>query len=136
MAQLRRSTGMSLACGQNEGLWPRFRDLLVNQSIDYAQPNVCITGGYTQCLKIAGLAASFKVSVRGHHNIHLQAAVANGSLVEHHYLAVELCKLLYDQLPEPQDGWLALPDRPGLALNETATPIRNSLDFQCRRAKG
>ena len=28
MAQLRRATGMALACGQNEGLAFRFRDLL------------------------------------------------------------------------------------------------------------
>ena len=44
MAQLRRATGMALACGQNEGLAFRFRDLLVNEAIDYAQPNVAITG--------------------------------------------------------------------------------------------
>ena len=54
MAQLRRQTGMALACGQNEGLAFRFRDLLAAQAIDYAQPNVAITGGFTQCVKIAG----------------------------------------------------------------------------------
>src|SRR3981081_3554308 len=48
MAQLRRATGMALACGQNEGLAFRFRDLLVSEAIDYAQPNVCITGGFSQ----------------------------------------------------------------------------------------
>jgi L-rhamnonate dehydratase len=56
MAQLRRATGLALACGQNEGLAFRFRDLLTAQAIDYAQPNVAITGGFTQCAKIAGMA--------------------------------------------------------------------------------
>src|SRR4051812_10463564 len=59
MAQLRRATGMALACGQNEGLAFRFRDLLVNEAIDYAQPNVAITGGFSQCVKISGMAAGF-----------------------------------------------------------------------------
>jgi L-alanine-DL-glutamate epimerase-like enolase superfamily enzyme len=143
MAQLRRNTGMALACGQNEGLLFRFRDFLVNQSIDYAQPNVCITGGYTQCLKIAGLAASFNVSVANggawsYHNMHLQAGVANGSLVEHHYLAVELYKLLYRDLPMPKDGWLTLPDRPGLGFEPDSDAIRElaKLPLSQGRAKG
>ena len=121
MAQLRRNGGIALACGQNEGLLYRFRDLLAAQAIDFAQPNVCITGGFTQCLKIAGLAASYNVSVANggawsYHNMHLQAGVANGSLVEHHYLAVELYKTLYRDLPMPKDGWLTLPDKPGLGF--------------------
>ncbi len=143
MAQLRRNTGISLSCGQNEVLLSRFRDLLLNQSIDYAQPNVCITGGFTQCLKIAGLAASFNVSIANggawsYHNMHLQAGVANGSLVEHHYLAVELYKLLYGELPEPRDGWLVLPDRAGLGFEPNRDAIREfaRLPLSQGRAKG
>ena len=55
------------------------------------------------------MAAAFNVSVAnggawGFHNMHLQAGVANGTLVEHHYLAVELYKQIYRGLPEPEDG--------------------------------
>jgi len=45
MAQLRSRTTIPLACGQNEGLAFRFRDLLVNQAADVLQPNVTISGG-------------------------------------------------------------------------------------------
>ena len=48
--------------------------------------------------------------------MHLQAGLANGGLVEMHYLAVELCKKIYSGLPEPQDGSLTLPDTPGLGF--------------------
>jgi L-rhamnonate dehydratase len=121
MAELRRRTGMALACGQNEGLIFRFRDLLINQAIDYAQPNVVITGGFTQCVKIAGLAAAFNVPIANggawpFHNMHLQAGVANGSLVESHYLAIELCKQIYADLPSAKDGMLELPEKPGLGF--------------------
>src|SRR5690606_5395738 len=55
LAKLRARTSIPLAAGQNEGLASRFRDMLAAQAVDVVQPNVCITGGYTQCLKIAGL---------------------------------------------------------------------------------
>jgi L-alanine-DL-glutamate epimerase-like enolase superfamily enzyme len=143
MAQLRRNTGIALACGQNEGLLYRFRDLLAAQAIDYAQPNVCITCGFTQCVKIAALAASYNVSVANggawsYHNMHLQAGVANGSLVEHHYLAVELYKTLYRDLPMPVDGWLALPDKPGLGFEPNRNAIAEiaKLPLSSGRGKG
>jgi L-rhamnonate dehydratase len=143
MAALRRQTGMALACGQNEGLLFRFRDLLVNQAIDYAQPNVTITGGFTQCVKVAGLAAAFNVSIANggawpFHNMHLQAGVANGSLVELHYLAVELCKQIYTGLPSAQDGFLVLPESPGLGfeLNRDAVRELAKLPLSQGRGKG
>jgi L-alanine-DL-glutamate epimerase-like enolase superfamily enzyme len=129
MAQLRRLTGMALACGQNEGLAFRFRDLLAAQAIDVAQPNVVITGGFSQCLKIAGMAAAHNVSIAnggafGFHNMHLQAGVANGTLVEHHYLAVELCSQIYRGLPEPADGYFTMPETPGLGFEPNRDAIR------------
>jgi L-rhamnonate dehydratase len=121
MAQMRRATGMPLACGQNEGLIFRFRDLLLHEAVDYVQPNVVSSGGFTQCLKIAGLAAAFNVPLANggawpYHNMHLQAGVANGTFVEMHYLAIELCRKIYRGLPEPKDGWLTLPETPGLGF--------------------
>jgi len=107
----------------------RFRDLLLNESVDYVQPNVAITGGFSQCIKIAGLAAAFNVPIANggawpFHNMHLQAGVANGTLVEHHYLAVELCRQIYDDLPSPQGGCLALPEAPGLGFEINRAAVR------------
>jgi L-alanine-DL-glutamate epimerase-like enolase superfamily enzyme len=141
MAQLRRASGIALACGQNEGLLFRFRDLLLREAIDYAQPNVVISGGYTQCLKIAGLAAAFNVPVAnggawGFHNMHLQAGVANGTLVEHHYLAVELCRQIYRDLPDPEDGHFTLTDAPGLGFEPNHDAIREIAKLPLSRGTG
>jgi L-rhamnonate dehydratase len=130
MAQLRRATGMPLACGQNEGLIFRFRDLLMHEAVDYVQPNVVSSGGFTQCAKIAGLAAAFNVPLANggawqYHNMHLQAGLANGGLVEMHYLADELYKQIYRGLPTPKDGWLTLPDTPGLGFEPDHDAIRD-----------
>jgi L-rhamnonate dehydratase len=141
MAELRRRTGMALACGQNEGLIFRFRDLLINQAIDYAQPNVVITGGFTQCVKIAGLAAAFNVPIANggawpFHNMHLQAGVANGSLVELHYLAIELCKQIYSGLPSAKDGMLELPEKPGLGFELDRDAVRELAKLPLSQGKG
>ena len=113
---------MALACGQNEGLIFRFRDLLLHEAVDYVQPNVVISGGFTQSAEDPGLARRLRRTAgerRGwpYHNMHLQAGVANGGLVELHYLAVELCPAdLSRPAEEPKDGWLTLPDAPGLGF--------------------
>ena len=134
MVKLRAKTAIPLAAGQNEGLASRFRDMLVAQAVDVVQPNACITGGYTQCVRIAGMAAAFNTQFANggawpHHNMHLHAGLANGSLVEYHSLAVECCKLVFDGLPEPQNGVLRLPEVPGLGF----TPNRDRIAELARR---
>jgi L-alanine-DL-glutamate epimerase-like enolase superfamily enzyme len=141
MAQLRRATGMPLACGQNEGLAFRFRDLLMREAIDYAQPNVLISGGFSQCVKIAGMASAFNVSVAnggawGFHNMHLQAGVANGTLVEHHYLAVELCRQIFTGLPEPADGHFVMSEAPGLGFEPNRDAIREIAKLPLSQGRG
>jgi L-rhamnonate dehydratase len=141
MRELRRSTNIALACGQNEGLAFRFRDLLLAEAVDYVQPNVAITGGFTQCLRIAGLASSFNVSLAnggawGFHNMHLQAGVANGTLVEHHYLAVELYKQIYRDLPMPKDGLFTMPAAPGLGFEPNTDAIREIAKLPLSQGRG
>lgn len=119
MAEMRTRTSIPLACGQNEGLAFRFRDLMMANAVDVIQPNAVITGGYTQCAKIAGMAAAFNVGFANggafaQHNMHLHAGLANGGLVEHHYMATECYKQIYDGLCEPEEGWMTLPETPGL----------------------
>jgi L-alanine-DL-glutamate epimerase-like enolase superfamily enzyme len=142
MATLRRS-GIPLACGQNEGLLFRFRDLLLAQAVDVLQPNVAISGGITQCLKIAGLAAAFNVPIDNggawpFHNMHLHAGLAQGGMVEYHYLAVELMSQLYRGLPKPENGFLKLPATPGLGFEPDRDAIREiaKLPLSQGNAKG
>ncbi len=121
LQKLRSRTSIPLAAGQNEGLATRFRDLLVAQAVDVVQPNACISGGFTQCNRIAGMAAAFNTRFANggawpHHNMHLHAGLANGSLVEYHSVAVQCCELVFDHLPKPERGVLRLPDKPGLGF--------------------
>jgi L-alanine-DL-glutamate epimerase-like enolase superfamily enzyme len=121
LVQLRAKTSIPLAAGQNEGLASRFRDMLMAQAVDVVQPNACISGGFTQCGRIAGMAAAFNTRFANggawpHHNMHLHAGLANGSLVEYHSVAVQCCELVFDNLPKPANGVLTLPETPGLGF--------------------
>ena len=129
------------AAGQNEGLAFRFRDLLIHQAADVLQPNVAISGGYSQVLKIAGMAQAFNVPIDNggawpFHNMHLHAGVSNGGLVEYHYVAVKLLEQIFDDLPVPQDGWLTLPETPGLGFAPNAERVREIAKLPTSHGKG
>jgi L-rhamnonate dehydratase len=70
--------------------------------------------------------------------MHLHAGLANGGMVEYHYLAVELCRQLYRDLPTPEAGWLTLPETPGLGFEPDRDRIRDiaKLPLSGGNAKG
>jgi L-rhamnonate dehydratase len=140
MAQLRARTRIPLACGQNEGLAFRFRDLLVNQAADVLQPNVTISGGYSQCLKIAGMAQAFNVPIDNggawpFHNMHLHAGVSNGGLVEYHYVAVQMLKQIFDGLPVPDRAGSRCPRRRAWASRPMPNACANWRSCRPRTAR-
>ena len=121
--------------------FPRIRDLLVAHAVDYVQPNVAIGGGYTQCARIAGMAAAFNVPVANggawtHHNMHLHAGLANGTLVEYHYVAVLCCEQIFTALPKPIDGWMTLPETPGLGFEVNSDAVRELAKLPTSHGKG
>jgi L-alanine-DL-glutamate epimerase-like enolase superfamily enzyme len=141
LLSLKSATSIPLACGQNEGLAWRFRDLMVSRAVDIIQPNVVIGGGFTQCQRIAGMASAFNLPMANggawaHHNMHLHAGLANGGLVEYHFAAVKVCEAIYGALPAPRDGWLALPDKPGLGFEPVAERVRELKKNPTSRGKG
>jgi L-rhamnonate dehydratase len=141
MADLRRRTGIAVAAGQNEGLSFRFRDMLMAGAIDVAQPNVVISGGFTEAMRIAGMAAAFNIPIANGgafplHNMHLHAGLAKGGRVEWHLVAVAMMRRLYKSFPEPQAGWLKLPTAPGLGFEPDRDSIRELAALPTSRGKG
>jgi L-alanine-DL-glutamate epimerase-like enolase superfamily enzyme len=141
LKDLKTRTRIPLAAGQNEGLAWRFRDLISSRSVDIIQPNVVIGGGFTQCIRIAGMASAFNMPVANggawaHHNMHLHAGVANGGLVEYHYPAVKVCEAIYGPLPAPKDGWLELPEAPGLGFEPKKDLVKELAKLPTSRGKG
>ncbi|MDW8469584.1 MAG: enolase C-terminal domain-like protein [Burkholderiales bacterium] len=138
---LRRETRLPLAAGQNEGLAWRFRDLIAARAVDIIQPNVVIGCGFTQCLRIAGIASAYNMPMANggawaHHNMHLHAGLAHGGLVEYHYAAAKVCEEIFGPLPEPEDGWLALPEAPGLGFAPDPARVRELAKRPTSRGRG
>jgi len=129
MAELRRRTGIRIAAGQNEALSFRFRDMLVGGAVDFVQPNVMITSGYTHCIKIAGMAAAFNIGMHNGgagalQNMHLHAGLANGGYCEWHLPWMLMNSKLYKDMPEPVKGRLSIPKRPGLGFEADPAALR------------
>ncbi|HEV8308656.1 MAG TPA: mandelate racemase/muconate lactonizing enzyme family protein [Methylomirabilota bacterium] len=131
LASLRRQTRIPIAAGQNEGHKWRHRELLVNEAIDIAQPNVVWVGGYTEAVKVAAMAQSFNVPIANgggwpHHNMHLIAGVANGWRVEFHLLMWLTGEMIYRHAPSPADGMVTLTEQPGLGLEPQEEVLRDT----------
>jgi L-alanine-DL-glutamate epimerase-like enolase superfamily enzyme len=63
------------------------------------------------------------------HNMHLHAGLANGGTVEYHFASVKVCEAIYGTLPAPKDGWLELPETPGLGFE----PLKDSVKELAKR---
>jgi D-galactarolactone cycloisomerase len=64
--ELRLATNIPIAAGECEYLCAGFKNLLVNQCVDYAQPDICAAGGLTETKKFVSLANTFGVNVIPH----------------------------------------------------------------------
>ncbi len=73
-------------------------------------------GGITQWMKIAAMAEAFNLPVVSHLlpeiHVHMIAAIPNGLTVE--YMPWS-CRL-FEEVPQPRQGMLAVPRKPGLGL--------------------
>jgi L-alanine-DL-glutamate epimerase-like enolase superfamily enzyme len=93
-----------------------FRQMLEARSVDIVMIDVLRAGGITQWLKIAGMAEAFNVPVVSHLapeiHVHLVSAIPNGLTVEY----MPWSTGLWRDVPQPKDGQLTVPQRPGLGL--------------------
>ena len=141
LLELKKQTRIPLAAGQNEGLAWRFRDLIASRAVDIIQPNAVIGGGFTQCARIAAIASAYNLPMANggawpFHNMHLHAGLSNGGTVEYHHASVKVCEAIYGPLPAPHDGWLALPEMPGLGFEPKPALVRELARRPTSHGKG
>ena len=128
MAEVNDALGYAVAAGELEFSRYGFAELLREGAVDVVQPDATVCGGITEWLKVANTAASYDVPVAPHYNwdlhAHLVAASENGTWVEYFHRDSDV-KVFDDVIEEPltpEDGEIALPDRPGhsIALDRDA----------------
>lgn len=141
MAELRRAAGIPIAAGQNEGQLFRFEQLMAAGAVDVIQPNAVICGGFTAAAKVGAIAQARNVAMANggafpFHNMHLNAGLANGGLVEWHLAAVAMGQAVFEHLPAP-DGWeLPLPEAPGLGFGLDRDKLRDLAGLPLSAGRG
>jgi L-alanine-DL-glutamate epimerase-like enolase superfamily enzyme len=115
--------GVPVAIGENVLSPTDFARLIETRAVDYIQPSVSKIGGISVMRDIYALANQASVSVAPHSayfgpgliaTAHLAAALSRAPMVERLYC--DLSDSPFGDWYEPKDGFLALPQGPGLGI--------------------
>ncbi|MBI3469453.1 MAG: galactonate dehydratase [Planctomycetes bacterium] len=131
LARLHQKMAVPLATGEELYTKYDFHDVLSAGAADILQPDLCIVGGLLEAKKIAAMAEASYVTVAPHNPlgpvatavcVHFAASTPNFVILEYRDPAPGP---LRDMVLEPlrlKDGYLEIPDAPGLGieLNEKA----------------
>ncbi|RMF88241.1 MAG: mandelate racemase/muconate lactonizing enzyme family protein, partial [Nitrospinota bacterium] len=124
-AAVRASTDIPIASGESEFTRFDFRDLIMLGAVDILQPDLAIMGGITEGMRIAAMASAFQLTVAPHlwgsallfaAGLQLAAAVPNCTILEYSLGFNPLLHELGIEPPLVQDGYITIPDRPGLGV--------------------
>jgi L-alanine-DL-glutamate epimerase-like enolase superfamily enzyme len=132
-AEVARALGTAIAGYETEiGLYG-FRELITQGAVDIVQPDLVWAGGFTECRRIAALAQAYNLMVAPHAfssaillvaAMHLLASIPNGLVLEFdqnpHALREEL---LQEPIRVDADGFVTLPERPGLGVELNAAAV-------------
>jgi len=120
-------TSVPLAGGERLYSKWAFRDLLQRRVVEIAQPEITRVGGITEAKKIAVLAEAFMAKVAPHDgssgpvaemaNVHVLASTPACIYLEHRADDVPWRNEVVTGAVAEQDGYLPLPDRPGLGID-------------------
>ena len=130
LAELRRTSLMPIAAGENAGTAFQLAQMLAARAIDYAQPSVTKIGGLSELRKVLALAEAANVRVAPHSpyfgpgllaTMHVLAAAPQEMLVER--LHVDLEASLFGEFINASGGLMTVPDGPGLGCEPDAKVI-------------
>jgi L-alanine-DL-glutamate epimerase-like enolase superfamily enzyme len=125
--KLSEATSLRIAAGEEESNRLSFLELMDRGRIDVAQIDLTRCGGFTEAIKIASLAHDRGLVVANHGfttyinvtaALHFLNAIPNALIVE--FVAEEettLREKITRQRLRAQDGYLSIPDAPGLGID-------------------
>lgn len=120
LARLSRSTDIPLATGEHEYLKYGVRGLLLAEAADIVQVDGARGGGYTEMIKIAAMTQARNVKFAPHAmeniQVHLVSMAPNALFLERLMKFEGITAKVFADAPVPEDGYLTIPDLPGLGL--------------------
>jgi galactonate dehydratase len=141
LAQVRAHTTLPLATGERYHNKWEFRELIVNQYVNYLRPDVCHCGGITEMRKIAALGETYYQDLILHNNagplgtaasLHAALAIPNVTLLEAPWVNGSAETDVVGPYPEVIDGYALPLEGPGLGITfdealAASKPFRPSL---------
>lgn len=122
LQRLKGATNIPIAAGETEYTPFGLRTMIVEGLVDYLIIDSTWSGGLTTWRKAATMAELYDIPMASHHDpqihIHAQAASPTGFILESFADPSRdpLWFELFHERPEVVDGYMALPDKPGLGL--------------------
>lgn len=139
LARLARSCQTPLCTGEDIYGKEGFQKLFEAGAIGICHPDLATAGGLMETKKIGDLAQEYGISVALHMagspvcalaNVHCAAATENFLVLENHSVDVPWWDDLVTGLPKPiiQNGYIAVPEAPGLGVDLHLETVREHLD--------
>lgn len=132
-AEVRASTDIPIASGENEQTRFGFRDLIATRAVDICQPDPAICGGLTEAQRITALAAAHGLTVAPHlwgsailfaAGLHLAVATPVVTILEFSRGENPLLTDLVEESFDLRDGSVGAPERPGLGITLRREVVR------------
>lgn len=138
-AEVRASTSVPIAAGESEFNRFDFRELAELRAVDIFQPDLAICGGVTEAMRIAAIASAYNLRLAPHlwtgapafsAGMHVAAASPAGFILEYSLGANPLLHDLVEESFPVEDGYIDIPDRPGLGITINEDFVKRYTVFQ------
>jgi len=135
---LRSHLKTPLCTGEDIYLCQNFKPLFEAQAISVCHPDLATAGGILETKRIGDLAQEYGISMALHMAgspvstiaaVHCAAATENFIALEHHFTDLPFWDDLVTGIPKPiiQDGYIRVPEGPGLGIDLNEGVIREHL---------
>jgi galactonate dehydratase len=125
LARLRSQTGVPIAMGEQYSTKWEFRQVIENEWIDFCRLDLCIVGGITEAVKVAGWCETHYIPIAPHNPLgpvstaaclHLDLATSNFGVQECARVPGTVLTELFPQQVPFESGYLLPPEGPGLGI--------------------
>jgi galactonate dehydratase len=126
LAEVKAKSPVPIAVGERLYTKMDFRSALSKNAMDIAQPDIRVTGGLTECKKIAALAEVNFIPVAPHNihgqigtaaSVHLACSIPNALILEYSVENITWKEELFTHQYKPVDGYISINDRPGFGID-------------------
>jgi len=125
LAAVRDKSPVAISAGERLYTRRSFKDLFEKRAVDYVQPDISHAGGIMECRKIAAMAEAYYIPFAPHNpsgpianaaTLQLAACTPNFEILEIMISDVEWRKDVTNECLEYEDGYIKIPDKPGLGI--------------------